>query len=311
MEQPRVVLDVGGVSVAVRAVDGYLRFVTDRVGVVESMAEASLTLAVTPVPPNHPDRPPDQRMEMVDAWFEGDTVWMKIGDAVAEITPNQVKIGGSIDNPVDYKSIDLIVQFGMAAAVVAPDRIMVHGAVVARGDSALLVVGGSGRGKSTAATAALVYGWDLLTDDLAIANPAVGSVRGVARPPRLPAGVAECHGITGRIETGERGRIVLPATSLSPGSRNLVGLVIVDHGEFGRLVALAPGDLHAIDDALAVPPFRPVLRRHLAPAAALVSMPTFRLSHAADETLRIDRAAELLDEAMRSALGAREAGGVQ
>ncbi len=308
MEAPRIVLDVGGVSVGVAAPDDYVRFATDRVGELESTAEASVTMVLGPVPPVPPDRPPDQTMKMVDGWFDDTTVWMQIGNAVARITEAAVEIGGAIDNAVDYKSIDLMVQFGLAAAVVASDRIMVHGAVIARADSALLIIGGSGAGKSTTAASALVNGWDLLTDDLAVARPGLGTVHGVARPPRIPADIARRYGIDGRPEPGGRGRIVLPAATLRLGPRRLVGLVVVGHGDCGGLENLDPGDLDAIDGSFAVPPFRPVLRRHLAPAAALVSIPAFRLSLAADETIRVARAADLLDEALRLALPDRSGG---
>lgn len=298
MEQHRVVLDVGGVPVGVTASDEYLRFVVDRVGDEESESAPLFNVIMTRDTPETPERPPDQNLEMVDAWFSDSAFWMRFGSSVTRVSANEIAIGGVIDNPTDYKSIDLMVQFGLAAAVVAPDRIMVHGAVVARDESALLVIGGSGAGKSTAAIAAMAHGWDLLTDDLAVAQPGAGTVRGVARRPRLPAGLAARHGITGRVERGGRRRVVLPSTTLSLGSRNLVGMVMVGHGEAGRLERLEPGDLHAIDSALAVPAFTPVIRRHLAPVAALVSIPAFRLLHAADESLRIERAAQLLDDAM-------------
>lgn len=305
MDQPRVVLDVAGVPVGVTASDDFLHFVVDRLGDIESEKPPSINVVMTRIPPNPPDRLPDQHKEMVDAWFSGTDLWMEIGSSVTRVTADEVLIGGAIDNERDYKSIDLMVQFGLGVAVVTADRMMVHGAVVARGESALLIVGGSGAGKSTAAIAALVHGWDLLTDDLAVAHPRVSTVRGVARRPRLPADLAGRHGLTGPAESGGRERLVLPASTLSPGERNLVALVLVGHGEDGGLERLPPGDLHAIDDALAVPAFGPVLRKHIAPAAALVSIPTFRLLHTADPERRVDRAAELLDEVMAGVLGER------
>jgi len=222
---------------------------------------------------------------------------------VARVTGRRLVIGGSIGNAFDYKSIDLLVQFGVSAVCADRDRIMIHAAVLARGDHALIVVGKSGAGKSTASTAALVRGWDLLTDDLAVAYPLGGLIRGVARPPRLPSEVAAAHGIfSGRTEPGPRGRVILDASVLATGTKRMVGLVMVGHGEEGSLERVRSGDLHAIDDALAVPPFRPVMRRHLAPAAALAALPTFVLRHARDETVRLDRAAMLLDQALDSAL---------
>jgi len=295
-------LDVAGISIDVSASDDYLKFVTDRVGAVESTTAADIHLVIGPRIPDPPDRTPDQHLEMVDAWFDGSTLWMKIGPAVAKVSDGRLEIGGSIDNPVDYKSIDLMVQFGVAAVCADRSRIMIHAAVVAKGEHALIIVGKSGYGKSTASTAALLHGWDLLSDDLAVADLSAGVVRGVARPPRLPTDVAHRHGIAGEMEPGERGRIILDATVLAQGPRNMAGLVMVGHGVEGSLERLASGDLHAIDDALAVPPFKPVMRRHLAPAAALAALPTYRLLHAKDEAIRLDRAAGLLDEALESAM---------
>ncbi len=297
-----MVIDVGGVAVSVVANPSYSVFATDRIGSLRSVEQPTIVLRLGPDQPVPPDRDPDQHLEMIDSWFEGDDLWMKLGGAVTLVSGNEVVVGGPIDGGAGYKSIDLMVQFGLAAAMASPDRIMVHGAVVSKNDEALLVVGKSGRGKSTAATAAMANGWDLLTDDLAVAHPVKRRVRGVARPPRIPADLANAYGIEGRLEPGERGRMILDEKALAEGDRRLAGLVMVDHGDAGSLARLQQADLHAIDDALAVPPFGPVMRRHLVSAAALVAIPTFRLLHAADEAIRADRALELLDEALRLAI---------
>jgi len=302
MDPTQTRLDVAGISIEVSASHDYLKFVTDRVGKVGSTAAVDIEFMIGPHAPDPPDRAPDQNLEMVDAWFDDSTLWMKIGSAVAKVSEGRLEIGGSIDNPRDYKSIDLMVQFGVAAVCADRSRIMIHAAVVARGEHALIVVGKSGYGKSTASTAALLHGWELLSDDLSVANPSAGTVRGVARPPRLPTDVAHRHGMTGELEPGERGRIILDADVLAPGPRKMSALVMVGHGTEGSLERLASGDLHAIDDALAVPPFKTVMRRHLAPAAALAALPTYRLLHAEDEAIRLDRAAELLDDVLESAL---------
>jgi len=302
MDPTRTRLDVAGISIDVSASSDYLTFVTDRVGSVRTVADVDIDLVIGRHIPGPPDRAPDQHLEMVDSWFDDDTLWMRIGSAVAKASDHRLEIGGAIDKPFDYKSIDLMVQFGVAAVCADRNRLMIHAAVVAKGQHALILVGKSGYGKSTAATAALLYGWDLLSDDLAVANPATRKVQGVARPPRLPAEVADRLGMSGESELGERGRTILDAGVLTAGPREMAGLVMVGHGTDGSLERLVSGDLHAIDDALAVPPFKPVIRRHLAPAAALSSLPTYRLLHARDEAIRLEKAAELLDEALESAL---------
>jgi HprK-related kinase A len=64
--------------------------------------------------------------------------------------------------------------------------LIVHAAVLARGDRALLLPAPTGAGKSTLC-AGLVYGggWRLLSDNLALVAPASGQVLPLARPIRL------------------------------------------------------------------------------------------------------------------------------
>ncbi|HEX3919093.1 MAG TPA: hypothetical protein VHW60_17280 [Caulobacteraceae bacterium] len=75
---------------------------------------------------------------------------------------------------------------GHAAAVLLRDagRLVLHGAVIARGDSAIALVGGSGAGKSTLAAALLAHGGALLSDDLVAIDPD-DAAPGAAAGPRL------------------------------------------------------------------------------------------------------------------------------
>ncbi|MEZ5166952.1 MAG: hypothetical protein R2695_10850 [Acidimicrobiales bacterium] len=57
----------------------------------------------------------------------------------------------------EIEVLDDLLQFGVAIAAATPDRLVVHGAVVGRDGGALVLVGRSGQGKSTAATAALIF----------------------------------------------------------------------------------------------------------------------------------------------------------
>jgi hypothetical protein len=73
---------------------------------------------------------------------------------------------------------------GHAAAVLLRDagRLVLHGAVIARGDSAIALVGGSGAGKSTLAAALLAHGGALLSDDLVAIDPDDAAPGAVAGP---------------------------------------------------------------------------------------------------------------------------------
>jgi HprK-related kinase A len=60
--------------------------------------------------------------------------------------------------------------------------LIIHAAVVERGGRALLLPGHTGAGKSTLCAALVGAGWRLLSDELALIDPADGSIRPIARP---------------------------------------------------------------------------------------------------------------------------------
>ncbi|MEZ5166953.1 MAG: hypothetical protein R2695_10855 [Acidimicrobiales bacterium] len=123
-------------------------------------------------------------------------------------------------------------------------------------------------------------------------------MRGIARAPMIPADLAARHGPRGTIEPSGRGRVRLSASVLDPRPHRLVGVVTVEHGEEGDVALRDGSDPGVLDDALAVPPFRWVIRRQLAAAAALVALPIVRLRHAADPLTRLERARVNLDTAL-------------
>lgn len=292
-------IDVGGVAVRVVAdSEAHRRCAAGRLGSVASdAAEPEIELALHIDPPALPSRPPDQRLEGVDFWSDGSDVWLSLGRAVVRVGSGLIDIGGPIDGIVALDDLDDLLQFGVSIAVAGPDRMMIHAAVLARGDDALAVVGGSGGGKSTLAAAALAGRWKLLGDDLAVVRPAAGTVQAVQRPPMVPAEMADRLGFAGETEEGNRGRIRLPAEVLDGRAHRLCGVISVDHGEEGSIELVEGADLGSLDVASAVPLFRDVIRRQLAPAAALVALPTMRLLHARDLEVRAQRAQALLEEA--------------
>jgi HprK-related kinase A len=63
-----------------------------------------------------------------------------------------------------------------------PQFLAVHSAVLARGDAALILPAPSGSGKSTLCAALAFRGWRLLSDELALIDPASGQVLPLPRP---------------------------------------------------------------------------------------------------------------------------------
>lgn len=294
----RWTVDVAGVPVAVAAADErYDETARGRLGAAPNSAAPELDVVVgpdAPVPPDHLQR---REVEGYLGWSEDDRAWISDGEMVVAIAPDRVHVGGSIADHLEEDRFDDLLQFGVAAAVARPNRMMLHGAVISRGDDAALLVGGSGAGKSTLAGAALVGGWDLLGDDLCVYRPDDGTVEAVVRTPYVPDEIADRHGLEGVREPGSRNRVRLPVEVLAVGRRRLIGVVSVGHGVDGAILHGSSGDLSVFDDALPVPPFPYVLRRHLKAASDFLGLPAVQLEHARDIERRVPRAIELLDEA--------------
>ena len=63
--------------------------------------------------------------------------------------------------------------------------LILHAAVLARGDDAVILPGAPGAGKSTLTAALALRGWRLLSDELTLINPQTGLLHGLARPVSL------------------------------------------------------------------------------------------------------------------------------
>ena len=63
--------------------------------------------------------------------------------------------------------------------------LILHAAVLARGDDAVILPGPPGAGKSTLTAALALRGWRLLSDELTLIDPETGLLHGLARPVSL------------------------------------------------------------------------------------------------------------------------------
>lgn len=180
-------------------------------------------------------------------------------------------------------------------------KLLLHGAMVSRDGAALLLLGSTGGGKSTAAVAAALSGWELNSDDLVVVSEGFDGpvLTGV---PKRAAADAEVAARLGRhlepLPGDPRGRLMLPQALLVAGEAPLAALVTVEHDEGGGEIRTLPADaaLGSLVSASLESGRVGVLRRHLRLLAGLAAHPHFRLAHAADPGVRVDRAAELLDE---------------
>ena len=200
-------------------------------------------------PPGDPGDPSD----LLRCWSRGDDHWIGVGEAVGMISGNNVTIGGPAETEDDLAALDILCQSMLAVAFAGPRRVVVHGAAVGRGSDVMLVVGPSGAGKSTTAAAALLTGWELLSDDLVVVDLDPARLTGVRRAPMFPDGLlAGSHfdEMALVVDDDSRGRTRLPADVLTASTRPLAGLVVVSHGTAdGGLDVLEPGSLDIISGA--------------------------------------------------------------
>jgi len=302
-------LDIGGIAVLVRAeTAAHLGCITTRLGEIPTEDEPEIFITIHS--DSRPPGPPQDavRIEGCDFSNDGDTLCIQLdGGARARINGSHIEMTGPAETDADQKELDDLAQFAMAVAAARSDRMMLHGATIGRAGQAMIVVGLSGRGKSTLAAATFLDGWDLLGDDLAVTWPAARRVHAVQRAPLFPRSIAEAHGLAGTTVAGKRDRLRISADVLSNVTNELVGLIEVDHDSgAGRIEIATEPDLEVFDSGLAVPPAEAVLRRHLAATAALIRLPMVRVLHASEPSIRIERAQNLANEAFDYCLAAKD-----
>jgi hypothetical protein len=240
-------------------------------------------------------------------WAEGSS------DVVATASGHTARVwdGRALLDPGDggTRAVHALLLPVLALLVAQQDACLAHGAAVRlshshspdRGAPALLVVGGSGRGKSTLVTAAMSCGMGVLSDDLLVLRCRQGhlEVSGVPQPLSLPADQQD-HPVAGAaIPDDPRGRRFAAAGhGLVTGSHVVAGVLLVEHSSEpeGHLLPASPGEVLRWVLASTVEGLSPQTARRSFPYAAAASrVPGRRLGHAPDRARRIPAAAARLE----------------
>ncbi len=101
-----------------------------------------------------------------------------LDDSAGLVSALELSVDVSFTESLDDLESDL----GLFAAEHLSDLVAVHAALVARGDSAILMPGSSMTGKSTLAKTALDQGFIVAGDEYALVDPATGLAHGWPRP---------------------------------------------------------------------------------------------------------------------------------
>lgn len=253
--------------------------------------------------------PPDvvpRREGPVDSWEADGCLWIRHQTgARAVLRDAQLQIA-VVDGPEAWRAVRQLLFTGLSWFLDGRGLLLLHAGLISRDSRGILLMGPSSSGKSTATISALLAGWQLHSDDLTVIE--VGETpRAFGIPKRAMVEPAVARLLSGDLlEVSEpgRSRVMLPPDVFTGGWRELAAVVTLDHDDDeGQLDRVPHGDALAELVRGFLEAERPdAMRRHLSGLAALAGLSTFRLAHAAEPSRRMDRAAQLLGEALGAAL---------
>ena len=259
-------------------------------------------------PIGRPPEPPDTTLDGIELWrSEAGRLVVHCDEGLSACaTADRLVVGGEASSLA--RVFRYVAFMGLSHLLGHRGFSLLHaGALVADG-RAVLVLGDTGSGKSTLALTAVRAGWPVLADDLVAVRPAGGGTlvaAGFPRPISVPADVlGDGEAAGGRLVPEDpRGRTELPPETMATTVHPVAGVVVT--GRSDGPATLEPVDGH---EALRLV-FRScvsvadpaLVSQVFAAAGALARLPTWRLGHASDPTVRVEAAGRLL-ERVRAAI---------
>jgi hypothetical protein len=293
------VVDAGGLIVRVEAASAADAALVERViGSAASAAPPHAAVRIGPEAPALPARPADFAGPYGRHWDDGTTHWFAHDWGLAvRVTAGEAVLGGPAAGYRRWVTVRNSMLFVLARLLLTQDRFLLHAAAVRRDDSAFLIVGESGAGKSSLAYAAHLAGWHVLGDDM-VAVATTLRAMGIPRVPTIPADVAA--GTDGEpLPNDARQRLELPQFALDRREAPIGGVLICRHDAGpGRLAAASATDaVGALVPAFVLSALPRPVTRWFPLATRLARGRVFWFGHAADESVRLARAGELLADA--------------
>jgi hypothetical protein len=207
-----------------------------------------------PAPPG----PPFASSGVESVWHLGDRGWLLryFGEGGAAYPWSLQVLGGGSELKVrwsaEFQLLDIpsfLPGAGFTAALQLKGALTLHASAVAVDDRAVLILGVSGAGKSTTAAAFVSRGYPMVSDDVAVLDPASGSLGVQCGPTRLRIGAdaARAAGWTGELPRlfhhpllGDKRYIDLPEESRSREPRPLAAAYLLEPRLGGEGVRISP-----------------------------------------------------------------------
>ena len=257
-----------------------------------------------------PDSPPD----VVDQ-VSGVSLWTNAGQPIVDSPSGRASFPSSttviIDNDPEYSPShvgQLMIPHALAWILASHDEWLLHAAAVIPpastpgGNTAILITGPTGTGKSTSAVAALNAGWLVLADDMVTVRPNTGGfeVRGILLPLSAPGELTGVAAHAPPLANDPRGRRVIGqpgSVPLDPRWWAIGAVAVVGHGD------QASGAATPMSGSQAVQSLWPAmfgamggarLRRWFPRAAGLSRLPSFRLNLGTDSDTRMTSTVDAL-----------------
>jgi hypothetical protein len=293
-------VDIAGIAVELHATDAVRSEAVDATCSMLVDAVTAPTLRITFGAETHPlpDEPFDLADGDVRAWWRDETAYLAHGPFTATVRDAEARVGGDGNCRRAFRQLFPYV----VTQLLAPQgRFALHGGAIERGGRAVLVLGGTGAGKSTVVASAMRAGWRPLADDLVVLRASADSLEvcGVAKPVTVERAVAAASGLPFEELDGDvRGRCQL-LVDVERAWVPVGGTVVAAHGDvasssWGPLTspALTEWLLYSFlsrHDARVRTPY-------LAVVAATVRRGGLELRHGVDASRRIEGVVELLEE---------------
>jgi hypothetical protein len=241
-----------------------------------------------------PARPPDDSAGALQIWHDDEALGIAYGTSVgARVKSGRGMLGGyAADLGLVFRQVGPF----MLASLLAPHgRFLLHGGAIQRDGRAILVLGGTGAGKSTLILGALQDGWTVLADDLVVvrSGPSGPAVGGIPKSLVVPGEVLSHDMPSWPLPNDPRARVELPFEEWDREWHPVSAVAVVGHGDRADAVIERPQLLGMlVHSMLSQQPTN--VRLYMRLAIAVCDRPACRLLHSQTASVRARQAADAM-----------------